>query len=36
MPSVLFPELVKPGADEVLRPGYAAVGLTFAVVSRLW
>jgi hypothetical protein len=36
LPSILFPELLKPGAEETLRPGYAAVGLTFAVVSRLW
>jgi hypothetical protein len=36
VPSILFPELIKPGAAEVLRPGYAQVGLTLYVVSRLW
>jgi hypothetical protein len=36
LPSISFPELIKPGARETLRPGYAAVGVTFFVVSRLW
>ncbi len=36
MPSILFPELVKPGAAETFRPAYVALGLSVVVVSRLW
>jgi hypothetical protein len=35
-PTFLFPELIKPGAAEPLRLGYVALGLSIAVVSRLW
>jgi hypothetical protein len=36
LPSILFPALIQPGAAETLRPGYAAVGLSVVVASRLW
>jgi hypothetical protein len=35
LPSISFPEMIKPGAADRFRPGYAAVGLSFVVVSRL-
>jgi hypothetical protein len=35
LPSISFPELIKPGCADPFRPGYLAVGLTFVVVSRL-
>jgi len=35
LPSVSWPELVKPGTEERFRPGYAVVGVTlFVVTSR--
>lgn len=36
MPSLSFPELLKPGAAEPFRPGLAAVGISVIVASRLW
>ncbi len=36
VPSVTFPELLKPGAAAPLRPDYAVVGLALVVVSRMW
>lgn len=36
VPSIVFPELIKPWAAATLRPGYAAIALTFIVGSRLW
>ncbi len=36
LPSIVFPELLKPGATEAFRPGFVAVGLTFIFASRLW
>jgi hypothetical protein len=36
LPSIMFPELLKPGAAETFRPGFVAVGLAFIFASRLW
>jgi hypothetical protein len=33
LPSVSWPELVKPGTDQIFRPGYVTVGVTFAFVT---
>jgi hypothetical protein len=35
LPSISFPELIKPGAAELFRPGYVAFGITLFVVSKL-
>jgi hypothetical protein len=36
VPTILFPELIKPGVADAFRPGYVAVGLSFVLGSRLW
>ena len=35
LPTFSFPELIKPGADEVIQLGYATAGITFVYVSKL-
>ncbi|APR83780.1 Hypothetical protein A7982_09129 [Minicystis rosea] len=35
LPTFSFPELIKPGADDVIQLGYATAGITFVYVSKL-